>query len=56
VQGYNRTTAEAESLVALGLTLAATPRAAALGAGVVFSMVSDGDALTEEPPAEAWWT
>lgn len=46
VQGYNRTTAKAESLVGLGLTLAATPRAAAVGAGVVFSMVSDGDALT----------
>jgi 2-hydroxy-3-oxopropionate reductase len=26
VQGYNRTIAKAESLVALGMTLAATPR------------------------------
>jgi 3-hydroxyisobutyrate dehydrogenase len=46
VQGYNRTTAKAQSLVDLGMTLAATPRAAAAGADVVFSMVSDGDALT----------
>jgi 3-hydroxyisobutyrate dehydrogenase-like beta-hydroxyacid dehydrogenase len=46
VQGYNRTAAKAESLVEVGMTLAATPRAAATGAGVVFSMVSDGDALT----------
>ena len=47
VQGYNRTAAKAESLVELGMTLAATPRAAAQGAHVVFSMVSDGDALAQ---------
>jgi 3-hydroxyisobutyrate dehydrogenase-like beta-hydroxyacid dehydrogenase len=47
VQGYNRTPSKAASLVELGMTLAPTPRAAALGATVVFSMVSDGDALAQ---------
>lgn len=45
VEGYNRTTAKAASLADLGMTVAATPRAAAQGASVVFSMVSDGEAL-----------
>lgn len=45
VQGYNRTTAKAASLADLGMTVAATPRAAAQNASVVFSMVSDGEAL-----------
>jgi 3-hydroxyisobutyrate dehydrogenase-like beta-hydroxyacid dehydrogenase len=45
VQGFNRTAAKAASLVGLGMTLVATPRAAAQGAKVVFSMVSDGAAL-----------
>lgn len=45
VQGFNRTAAKAASLVGLGMTLAATPRAAAHGARFVFSMVSDGAAL-----------
>jgi 3-hydroxyisobutyrate dehydrogenase-like beta-hydroxyacid dehydrogenase len=47
VQGYNRTAAKAAGLVELGMTLAATPRAAAQGASVVFSMVSDGEALAQ---------
>lgn len=47
VQGYNRTAAKAASLADSGMILAATPRAAAEGASVVFSMVSDGDALAE---------
>jgi 3-hydroxyisobutyrate dehydrogenase-like beta-hydroxyacid dehydrogenase len=47
VQGYNRTAAKAAPLVNLGMTLAKTPRAAAEGASVVFSMVSDGNALAE---------
>jgi len=45
VQGYNRTTAKAASLAGRGMTVAATPRAAAQDASVVFSMVSDGEAL-----------
>jgi 3-hydroxyisobutyrate dehydrogenase-like beta-hydroxyacid dehydrogenase len=45
VQGYNRTPAKAASLADLGMTVAATPRAAAQDASVVFSMVSDGEAL-----------
>jgi 3-hydroxyisobutyrate dehydrogenase-like beta-hydroxyacid dehydrogenase len=47
VQGYNRTAAKAARLADVGLTVTATPRAAAQGASVVFSMVSDGDALAE---------
>ena len=45
VQGYNRTTAKAERLGSRGMAVAASPRAAAHGADVVFSMVSDGEAL-----------
>jgi 3-hydroxyisobutyrate dehydrogenase-like beta-hydroxyacid dehydrogenase len=47
VQGYNRTAAKATSLAGRGLTVAVTPRAAAQGASVVFSMVSDGEALAQ---------
>jgi 3-hydroxyisobutyrate dehydrogenase-like beta-hydroxyacid dehydrogenase len=47
VQGYNRTAAKVTSLAELGMTVAATPRAAAQDASVVFSMVSDGEALTQ---------
>lgn len=47
VQGYNRTTAKAANLADLGMTVAATPRAAAQDASVVFSMVSDGEALRQ---------
>ena len=47
VQGYNRTPAKAASLADLGMTVAATPCAAAQDASVVFSMVSDGEALTQ---------
>jgi len=45
VQGFNRTAAKAAGLVELGMILAPTARAAAQGASVVFSMVSDGAAL-----------
>ena len=45
VVGYNRTAAKARALEAAGLKLAATPRAAAEGAAVVFSMVTDDAAL-----------
>jgi len=45
VVGYNRTPAKARALEAAGLKLAATPRAAAEGAAVVFSMVTDDSAL-----------
>jgi 3-hydroxyisobutyrate dehydrogenase-like beta-hydroxyacid dehydrogenase len=45
VAGYNRTPAKARALEAAGLKLAATPRAAVEGAAVVFSMVTDDDAL-----------
>lgn len=45
VTGYNRTRAKAEWLVALGMRWAATPRAAAEGSDVVFSMVTDTTAL-----------
>jgi 3-hydroxyisobutyrate dehydrogenase-like beta-hydroxyacid dehydrogenase len=45
VSGYNRSTAKARALEAAGLKLAATPRAAAGGAAVVFSMVTDDTAL-----------
>jgi 3-hydroxyisobutyrate dehydrogenase-like beta-hydroxyacid dehydrogenase len=45
VQGYNRTAAKTAPLAELGMTVAATPRAAAEGASVVLSMVSDGAAL-----------
>jgi len=45
VAGYNRTADKARALEAAGLKLAATPRAAAEGAAVVFSMVTDDTAL-----------
>ena len=45
VSGYNRSPAKARALEAAGLKLAATPRAAADGAVVVFSMVTDDAAL-----------
>jgi 3-hydroxyisobutyrate dehydrogenase-like beta-hydroxyacid dehydrogenase len=45
VTGYNRSAAKARALEAAGLKLAATPRAAAESAVVVFSMVTDDAAL-----------
>jgi 3-hydroxyisobutyrate dehydrogenase-like beta-hydroxyacid dehydrogenase len=45
VQGHNRTAAKADPLRALGMRPAPSPRAAAEGADVVFSMVSDAAAL-----------
>jgi 3-hydroxyisobutyrate dehydrogenase len=45
VTGYNRSPSKARALEPAGLKIAATPRAAAEGAGAVFSMVSDDDAL-----------
>jgi 3-hydroxyisobutyrate dehydrogenase-like beta-hydroxyacid dehydrogenase len=45
VVGYNRTPAKARALEAAGLKLGPTPRAAAEGAAVVFSMVTDDAAL-----------
>ena len=45
VAGYNRTPSKARELEAAGLKIAATPRAAAEGAAVVFSMVTDDAAL-----------
>jgi 3-hydroxyisobutyrate dehydrogenase-like beta-hydroxyacid dehydrogenase len=45
VQGTNRTKAKASALIERGLIWRDTPRAAAAGAQVVFSMVTDDDAL-----------
>jgi 3-hydroxyisobutyrate dehydrogenase-like beta-hydroxyacid dehydrogenase len=45
VVGYNRTPARAQWLVDAGMRLAATPRAMAASADVVFSMVTDTAAL-----------
>jgi 3-hydroxyisobutyrate dehydrogenase-like beta-hydroxyacid dehydrogenase len=45
VTGYNRTAAKARALVDAGMRLAPTPRAAAAAADVVFTMVTDNDAL-----------
>ena len=45
VNGYNRSPDKARALEPAGLKIVATPRAAAEGAAVVFSMVSDDDAL-----------
>jgi len=42
---WNRSPAKADALVAAGATLAATPREAAEGADVAFTMVADDDAL-----------
>ncbi len=43
--GYNRTAAKAEPLVAAGMKLAASPRQVAEASDVVFSMVSNTEAL-----------
>jgi 3-hydroxyisobutyrate dehydrogenase-like beta-hydroxyacid dehydrogenase len=45
VTGYNRTPEKARALVDAGMRLAATPREAAAVADVVFTMVTDDDAL-----------
>ena len=45
VTGWNRTADKARELVAAGLTLAKSPRAAAEGAEAVFTMVTDDAAL-----------
>jgi 3-hydroxyisobutyrate dehydrogenase-like beta-hydroxyacid dehydrogenase len=45
VTGWNRTPDKARALVAAGLTLAKSPRAAAEGAEAVFTMVTDDAAL-----------
>lgn len=45
VTGYNRTAAKARALVDAGMRLAPTPRDAAAAADVVFTMVTDNDAL-----------
>ena len=45
VTGYNRTASKAQPLVDAGMRLAATPRDAAAAADVVFTMVSDDEAL-----------
>src|SRR5207244_7957456 len=45
VTGWNRTAEKARDLVAAGLTLAKSPRAAAEGAEAVFVMVTDDAAL-----------
>src|SRR5262249_50339026 len=45
VVGWNRTADKARDLVAAGLTLATSPRAAAEGADAVFTMVTDDAAL-----------
>jgi len=46
VQGTNRTKATANALIEQGMTWRDTPREAAVGAQVVFSMVTDDGALT----------
>jgi 3-hydroxyisobutyrate dehydrogenase-like beta-hydroxyacid dehydrogenase len=45
VTGYNRTRAKAEPLVAAGMRLAGSPRAAAEASDIVFSMVTATEAL-----------
>jgi len=45
VTGYNRTAAKAQPLVAAGMTLVPTPRDVAAASDVVFTMVTDNDAL-----------
>jgi 3-hydroxyisobutyrate dehydrogenase-like beta-hydroxyacid dehydrogenase len=47
VTGWNRTREKAQSLVDQGMALAATPREAASTAEVVFSVVTDGDAVKQ---------
>jgi 3-hydroxyisobutyrate dehydrogenase-like beta-hydroxyacid dehydrogenase len=45
VVGYNRTAAKAQALVAAGMSLAPSPRLVAEAADVIFSMVSNTEAL-----------
>jgi 3-hydroxyisobutyrate dehydrogenase-like beta-hydroxyacid dehydrogenase len=45
IAGWNRTPDKARDLVAAGLALATSPRAAAEGAAAVFTMVTDDAAL-----------
>jgi 3-hydroxyisobutyrate dehydrogenase-like beta-hydroxyacid dehydrogenase len=45
VTGYNRTAAKVRALADAGMRVAATPREAAAAADVVFTMVTDNDAL-----------
>src|SRR3954471_1259381 len=45
VAGWNRTRAKAEPLLAAGMSWADTPREAAAGADVVFSMLTDANAV-----------
>lgn len=47
VTGWNRSAAKAEPLVELGMSLASTPREAAAGADVVFTILTDAKALEE---------
>jgi len=47
VTGYNRTRAKAEALASLGMAVAGSARAAAEGADVVLSMVTDSEALQD---------
>jgi len=47
VTGYNRTRAKAEALASKGLIVADSARAAVEGADVVFSMVTDSEALQD---------
>src|SRR4051794_25110889 len=47
VTGYNRTRAKAEWLVEAGMQWADSPRAAAESSEIVFSMVSDTNALAD---------
>src|SRR5215468_9367985 len=46
VTGWNRSKAKAEPLIASGMRYAATPGAAAAGADVVFSIVTDAAAVS----------
>jgi 3-hydroxyisobutyrate dehydrogenase-like beta-hydroxyacid dehydrogenase len=46
VTGWNRSKAKAEPLIAAGMRYAPTPRAAATGADVVFSIVTDAAAVS----------
>jgi 3-hydroxyisobutyrate dehydrogenase-like beta-hydroxyacid dehydrogenase len=45
VSGWNRSAGKADDLMALGMSVADTPAAAATGADVVFSVVTDGRAV-----------
>ena len=46
VTGWNRSKAKAEPLIAAGMRFVPTPRAAAAGADVVFSIVTDAAAVS----------